>query len=177
MGILTVVLGATACVAAVITDVAWRRVPNWITLPLFLLAPAAVWVQYGFLSALISIAIVAAFIAVGIAVHGAGLLGGGDVKLIAGVAALCGLPQCINFALYTSLAGGVLALLFALSRRELKPLLGGLHRRVGLSLATGRLATETMQGGNVRMPYAIAIGAGFALTSTAAAVPFLRIFH
>jgi len=157
--------------------VIWRRIPNWITLPLMLLAPAAAAFQFGFRSALVSGAMVIAFVAIGVGIHSAGLLGGGDVKLLAGVAALCGLPSCVDFVLYTSIAGGLLALLFALYRRELKPVLTGLHRRIGASLVTGRLQTEIAGASGARMPYALAIGSGFALTAAANALPFLRILH
>ncbi|MBV8149624.1 MAG: prepilin peptidase [Candidatus Eremiobacteraeota bacterium] len=156
---------------------AWRRVPNWITLPLLLLAPVATGLELGSRSALVSLAIVSAFIGIGIVIHGAGLLGGGDIKLLAGVAALFGLPACISFALYTAVAGGILALVFAAHRSELNALLTGLFRRVGTSLLTARLSTETTRSSNARMPYALAIGAGFAITTAANAVPILRIFH
>lgn len=177
VGTLALALGAAACSLSAATDVAWRRVPNWITLPLIVLAPAVTAVEFGLRPALLSAAIVLAFIVAGIVIHSTGLLGGGDIKLLAGVGALCGFPACISFALFTAVAGGVLALLIALARSELKPLLSSLHRRVTTSLITRRLATETARQTNARMPYALAIATGFIVVALGNVFPVLRILH
>ena len=154
--IIALTLAAIACVLAACTDLASRRVPNAITLPLLAAAPI-VAVFGGWRPALVACAIVAAGLGAGACLHAAGLLGGGDVKLLAGVSALAGFPYCVDVVLYTGVCGGLLALIYAASRGEL--------RGVIAHLPTG-----------VRLPYALAIGTGFALTTAGATVfPALRI--
>ncbi len=149
-------LAAIACVLASCTDVVSRRVPNAITFPLLAAAPL-VAAFGGWRPALIALGIVAVGYALGACMHAAGLLGGGDVKLLVGVSALTGFPNCVDVVLYTGVCGGLLALIFAAARGEL--------RGVIARLPTG-----------VRLPYAVAIGSGFALATAGATVlPALRI--
>lgn len=154
--IIAFALAAVACILAVRTDLASRRIPNAITLPLLAVAPLLAAFD-GWRAVFAACGIIAAVLAIGACLHAAGVLGGGDVKLLAGVSALAGYPWCLDVALYTGICGGLLALIFAAARGEL----GGLIAR----LPTG-----------VRLPYALAIGTGFALATAGATVfPALRI--
>lgn len=170
-------LAATACVVAVGTDLRSRRVPNALTLPLLAAAPAIAAFN-GLHAALVATAIVIASLLAGSLIHSAGILGGGDVKLLAGVGALAGFPACIDVALYSAIFGGLLALAVSTSRGELSAVLARVRAGVttsvaGRNLALGVAAIDTH---GVRIPYALAIGAGFAVAVLAhSALPFLRI--
>ncbi len=149
-------IAAVACTLAVRTDLASRRIPNAITLPLLAAAPLLAAFD-GWRAVIAACGIVAGALVIGACLHAMGVLGGGDVKLLAGISALVGFPWCLDVALYTGICGGLLALIFAAARGELR----GLMAR----LPTG-----------VRLPYALAIGTGFALTTAGATVfPALRI--
>ncbi len=113
----------------------------------------------------------------GMMLHGAGMFGGGDVKLLVGIAILAGVPGCFEFALYTALAGGIIALVVLLVKRQTR-LAGYVFTRFTYSITTGALGTAIAAESDERMPYALAIFAGF-LTVTLAhsAVPLLRIIR
>jgi prepilin peptidase CpaA len=91
-------------------------------------------------------------------------LGAGDLKLLAMVGAFVGAPTVLIAALYTLLAGGVLSLVVMLGRgvathtlRNLRFLMTdwALRMRSGHGIAMAPLATTA-----ARLPYAVAISAG-----------------
>lgn len=176
---LAMAIAAGACGAAIYTDLASRRVPNALTLPLMVAAPA-IAVFDGVHAALVAAVIVLGALLGGTLVHATGVLGGGDVKLFAGVAGLAGFPACVEVALYTAMCGGVLALAVSTMRGEL----GGTLARVRVGIA-GTIAGRSLAVGSAamgatgtRIPYALAIGAGFALATLAqTSLPFLRIIR
>ncbi len=172
-------LACTACGIAAGTDLAWRRVPNVLTLPLLGAAPLFAAFD-GIHAALTAAGIAAGALIVGTFVHAAGVLGGGDVKLLAGVSALAGFPACIDVALYSALCGGALAIAVSASRGELGGVVGRMRLGVTGAIAGRSLAAAVaaVDARGARIPYAIAIGAGFAIAMLAqSAFPVLRIVH
>jgi prepilin peptidase CpaA len=153
------VVAAVACV----TDIRTRRVPNGLTF-----CAAAAGVAFSLLAAgwpgagmsvagwLVGCAIFLPFFALG-------GMGGGDVKLLAAIGAWLGPTAVVWVALYTALAGGVMALAVSLItgyvRQSFVNLWGllifwriaGIQPMPGLTLRTS---------GSPRLPYALAIGAG-----------------
>ncbi|HEY9085976.1 MAG TPA: prepilin peptidase [Candidatus Tyrphobacter sp.] len=172
-------LAGTACGIAAGTDLVSRRVPNALTLPLLVAAPLLAAFD-GVHAALVATGIVAGALVLGTLVHAAGVLGGGDVKLLAGAGALAGFPACIDVALYSALCGGVLAIAVSAARGEL----AGVAMRVRFGV-TGAIAGRSLSAAvaavdarGARIPYAVAIGAGFAIAMLAqSAIPVLRIVH
>ncbi|MGH7736800.1 MAG: A24 family peptidase [Candidatus Tyrphobacter sp.] len=170
-------LGIGACGLAVCTDLRSRRVPNTITLPL--LAAAVVLALFdGRQAALVACAIVAAGLVAGTIVHAAGILGGGDVKLLTGVGALAGYPVCIEVAIYCALCGGILALAVSAVRGELPGVLSRV--RCGVAGAIGSrslsLGAASVAARGPRIPYAVAIASGFIIALLGVAIfPALRI--
>jgi prepilin peptidase CpaA len=148
-------------------DVAVRRIPNAFTLPamvfgLVLHFALGGWGQLGTAAAagLLCGSIFLVF-------HLAGGMGGGDVKLIAAAGSIAGLSLAGPLLIGTSLAGGIMALSLALYHRRLKETflnLGALavhHRSAGL---TPHPEFNVGNAQTLRLPYALAIAAGSALS-------------
>jgi len=148
-------------------DVRSRRIPNFITFPamvLGLLLHAALggWRQLAAAGAAGLICGLVFFV-----FYLAGGMGGGDVKLITAAGCIAGLPLIGHLLLWTALAGGLMAIGLALYRRQLGATLRNLcaiaihHRAMGLMPhAQFNIRNER----TLRLPYALAITAGSALT-------------
>jgi prepilin peptidase CpaA len=124
-------------------------IPNWISLALAGLSVPAL------LLAGIDLAGVFWHLAVGLAVLGLmsilffrGMIGGGDVKLLAAGACWTGWPLAVPFVVYTALAGGILALVMIVIRHTFR------NRNVTSSWLTSLLDPSA------GIPYGIAIAAG-----------------
>lgn len=166
---LSIGLVLAACFVASYFDIKARRIPNWLTGSL---AAAAV-VLHGFSgwrAALLSVAVMAVLFLLGTLAYRFGGIGGGDIKLGTAASGMLSLPLCLPFLLYTALGGGVLAIVFILSRGSVKQSLS----RVASAVAIGpqsvpRDKTQTL-------PYAVAFAFGAVLLALAQSVaPFLRI--
>lgn len=96
-----------------------------------------------------------------------GAMGAGDVKLMAAVGAWIGATSILYVALYGAVAGGVLALIVALRRRYLRQALINVRLLATYWWVEGikpfpALTIESAQ--SLRLPYALAIAAGLAVT-------------
>ena len=95
-------------------------------------------------------------------------LGAGDVKLMAMVGAFIGPQQVLAATLLTLLAGGVLSLLVAACTGLLRQVLANSYRMLFHSLlrgiSGGNARLDAPQAASGRLPYAIAIAAGTALS-------------
>ncbi|GAC1307451.1 MAG: hypothetical protein NVSMB19_20200 [Vulcanimicrobiaceae bacterium] len=168
---LWLVLGA--CAIAVATDVATRRIPNLLTAALAVAAlalhAAAGWSSFGVACATLVVVLLIGFVAFSF-----GWLGGGDVKLLAAGAAALGYPDAVPFLIYTALAGGVLAIAFALALGRL----GSVFASIGLVLRPfaykGTVAVAPRKP--ITLPYAVAIASGAtAVALSHSVVPLLRL--
>ncbi|MEO6213711.1 MAG: prepilin peptidase, partial [Vicinamibacterales bacterium] len=90
--------------------------------------------------------------------YGLGATGAGDVKLMAAVGAIVGPSVVISAFLFTSVAGGVLALIVATRRKRLAATLAGTGRLV----TTPGTAPQQIRGASVasRFAYGPAIAIG-----------------
>jgi prepilin peptidase CpaA len=142
--------------AAAFTDVRTRKIPNAIpaAVALFGLSLHAFggWRDFG-----LSVAVGLAVLAVGTIPFGLGLLGGGDVKLLAACACVFGLPYVLPLLAYTAILGGVLALCVAAFTGELRAILARVGGRVAPALVPGGVTTPPTR---TRLPYAVAIAGG-----------------
>jgi prepilin peptidase CpaA len=96
-----------------------------------------------------------------------GAMGAGDVKLMAAAGAWIGAASILYVALYGSLAGGVLAVILALRRNYLRKALTNLKLLATYWWVEGikPLPALTIESkDSVRLPYALAIAAGLAVT-------------
>jgi len=146
---------------AVYTDFRWRIIKNILTLPaialgLTLHALANGWA--GLAAGLLGLGVGLGLMMIPFAF---GQLGAGDVKLMAALGSLLGAFAVLNVFLYTTLAGGLLAMGIALYHKEgIDTLRRTWHLAKGLFIfRTAPVASpEPRKAGT--MPYGLAIAAG-----------------
>jgi prepilin peptidase CpaA len=148
-------------------DVISRRIPNAFTIPailfgLLLHLSLGGWRQLGSATAggLLCGAIFLLF-------HLAGGMGGGDVKLITAAGCSAGLSLVGPLLILTSLAGGVMAVGLALYRRQLKQTMLNIYALAihhGARGLTPHPDFNLHNGQALRLPYAVAIATGSALS-------------
>lgn len=138
--------GVLLLLAAALWDLRERRIPNFLSVGLAVLGliRLAILLASGdaspHLAVLLDIVVTASLFFVGIGLFSAGLLGGGDVKLLAAAALWIGWTRLPELLVVTSLAGGALALVFLAARAFA-------HDGAGSANAE-------------RLPYGVAIAAG-----------------
>jgi prepilin peptidase CpaA len=169
LGAETLYLGTAAVCACsgAICDFRSRRIPNWLTGSSILLGLALHLVLGGWHS--IVTAALAGLVAGGafLFLYLAGGMGGGDVKLITGVACCAGLSHVTAILIATALAGGIFALVLAVVAGRLKQTLSNVvqllfhHGSVGLQPHPD---LNVRNSRTLRLPYGVAIGAGTAMT-------------
>ena len=143
----TVLLVAT--LAAAVTDVRARRIPNALTATTAVLA-VAVHLLDGIGPELAAIAAMVVAFVLGSFAYSAGWFGGGDVKLVAACCGVVGFPAAVPFVLDVLVAGGVLALVAAAANGRL----------VALVRSTAAVAVRGAATEKTTLPYGVAIAAG-----------------
>ena len=144
-------------IAAAISDLRTRRIPNWLPVSGAALGFALnIW--YGGLwGALSSLGGAALGLGIFMVLHIAGGMGAGDVKLFSAVGALIGPQALVIVFVFTGLVGGVAALALSASRGRLRETLA----KTG-ALAMG-IRTEATAD-SLRLPYGAVIAAGALLS-------------
>jgi len=152
---------------ACVTDVRTRRIPNWLTLGSAAVAVLAHAVladgRAGAAGAIGWLVGVALFLPV----FALGGMGGGDVKLLGALGAWLGVPDVFWLAVYTSMAGGVLALVTALRSRYLGTLLRNIATLLRFWSLVGLKPLESLtleHGTGPRLAYAIPVFVGTVVT-------------
>jgi prepilin peptidase CpaA len=165
--LLGLVLGA--CIVAAASDTVTRRVPNLIPLAI-LTGIVAERAHQGWGSLGNGAGALAIVLVIGTFAHARGWFGGGDVKLVAVVAAAFGMPTCFAFLLFTGVCGGLVAMVTLyltrrMSAREAIVALDVLVRTRAVTLAHKRST----------VPYAIAIALGALITTISLRVTGLQL--
>jgi prepilin peptidase CpaA len=137
---------------ALLTDVRYRRIPNWLTGSALLIGLIANLVIGGLQGGLMSLAGVGLGLAVLLPFYVLRTMGAGDVKLLAAFGALLGPQMLIGIAVYGSIVGGIQALIIL--RR-----LG----RVSLTLHQMLVMRTLPSRSGAKAPYAVALSAGACL--------------
>ena len=153
--IVLIALGGLLAWAA-IRDLRTFTIPNWLCIAVAVLfvahamsAPQSVsWIN----------SLIAGFVMFlgGLALFGANLMGGGDVKLMAALGLWAGLDAIMQFLLVTSLAGGVLALV--IGSRHWFSRVPASDARVSGSSDQATVSSESVR--NLALPYGVAIACG-----------------
>lgn len=161
-------LAAVAVAAgAAVTDVRAARIPNVITVTSGLAGVLAHTVLPGGAGTTSSLAGLAAGLAVFFPFFALGGLGGGDVKLMAAIGAWVGWPTILTVALYTALAGGVVAVGVALTRGYLRQAMRNVFSLIKFWMVAGVRPEPSLtleHGRGPRVPYAVPIFAGLVTT-------------
>ena len=101
--------------AASAEDLIRRRISNWIPLAAFAAGLASLTVERGWRGALSSLGGAVGGFSVFLIFYWLGGMGGGDVKLMAGLGAVVGLERLAAAALWTAACGGVMAAMWVLA--------------------------------------------------------------
>lgn len=146
---------------ATYTDCRWRLIKNTLTLPTIALGLLLHFLSSGWSGLSFGLLGLAAGFGLMIIPFAFGQMGGGDVKLMAALGSLLGAYAILNVFLYTTLAGGFLAMGFAVYHRR------GLHTfRQAWQITKGLLIfqsvshTESEGEQAVSIPYGLAIAVG-----------------
>lgn len=168
--IVTDVVALGVCALAVVGDLRTMRIPNRLTLSALAcgllldavlgfaaggIASSGQWLAAGLAGALVGLVVFGIPAALG-------LVGMGDVKLAMALGGLVRWPLALALVLYAAIAGGVLALVYAVARRQ--------TRQVALNLARLEAAPASH-----RMPYALAIALGTTWAVASRHVEALRL--
>jgi prepilin peptidase CpaA len=141
--------------AAAAFDIRTRRIPNAFPLALAILGIAGAAVMNGWQGVLWSIVCVLLIVAIGAQFHARGFVGGGDIKLLAGGAAVVGPAGLVPFFAICAFAGGGLAVVTALQQRRLVTTMRHLSLAVAVPGSGLVVSTEHRP-----MPYGVAIALG-----------------
>jgi prepilin peptidase CpaA len=140
--------------AAAFKDAATYTIPNWISLALvaaFVPAAAVGWWAEIPLSVIgVSMAVGFAALLAGMGMFAMGWIGGGDAKLLAASALWLGWPGLAPFLFWTTVSGGVLAMMLLVARRHGAQFVGS-----GAPIWLSRLFSREAD-----VPYGVAIAFG-----------------
>jgi prepilin peptidase CpaA len=150
-------------IAAAVIDVQQHRIPNWLTYPAFgigLLLRAYFYGWHGLLSGLGGFLLAGGIIFVFYLVRA---MGAGDLKLLAALGSIVGPTYSVTILLATAIAGGVMAIIYAIYRGRLRSTVANVgsvvkHHAVAGLQEHPELNLENPQ--TLRMPYGLAVAAG-----------------
>lgn len=167
IGLLRFSYFALILLIAVVWDIRFNRIPNWLTFPSMIVAVSYYVVSGGVEGLLFSLQGAAAGMAILIIPYFMRGMGAGDVKLIGVVGAFLGVGKVVLALLWTALVGGLYAIVLLIYYVCLKP-----TPRPYLSAAYLYKVTEdvlTSSGSTVKKPslcYGVAIAIGTVLSMT-----------
>lgn len=143
------------------TDLRSRRIPNWLTMG-GVIAGLVIRVWMGPGPALSGLLGVALALLLALPFFVAGVLGGGDAKLLMAVGAFMGPGDLASASLVIALIGGLVALVEAARRGVLLPTLMACGSLIVSWVTFGRRPARSSAAGGERLtvPYGIAIATG-----------------
>jgi prepilin peptidase CpaA len=163
----THLLALTLAIAATVTDLRSRRIPNPLTLGGAVVALLAHLALSGPRGAMFAAAGWVVGLVLFLLPFALGGMGGGDVKLLAALGAWLGPSDAMWLALYTGVAGGILAIVVALAKGYLRTALSNVallltHWRVAGVRPLDELTLE--RSGAPKLAYALPILVGTVVT-------------
>lgn len=147
-------------VAAVYTDLAYKKVYNWITIPVTCAGIVLHSFSGGWSGLFFSLAGCALGAGIFLIPYFLGAVGAGDVKLAAAIGALTGYIFVVRAIFYSSLIASLMAAIWMLKRGELK---SGLKRTLTLGkviFCPAKRKTVLSAGAQGEIPYAVAMVIG-----------------
>ena len=159
---------ALLMLAVILYDVSRYIIPNNLNLVIVLLFGVAAFLLPGLgtVPALYAVAAAAIVLAVGMGIFALGLMGGGDIKLLAALTLWTGWSMAsISFIVLTAIAGGLLVIAVLLLRALVAPL----WRKLSPMRSVPKLLTRKQP-----VPYGIAIAGAFLWMLAMHQIPVLR---
>ncbi|WP_019912941.1 A24 family peptidase [Paenibacillus sp. HW567] len=148
---------------ALITDIRYMRIPNWITLTALLAGVLVQGLMKGWHGVLFSLCGAIAGFLLLLIMHLIGAVGAGDVKLFAGIGAWTGILFTLQVTVYSVLFGAVIGWIIVLTRRETGRRIRGIISRTAgfLLLRDLRLFKQGNGSELLRFPFMLAVVPGF----------------
>ena len=151
-------LSAVFALAAGITDLRWRRIPNWLTFPaaavaLILHTVAGGWpgARLSLLGAALGLGVLLPFVLIR-------SLGGGDWKLVGGLGAFFGPSRLVTVLIYTLLINGLMALALIIAKKRVGKTLRNLGAMIAaivhLHMPGAELTIDSPEA--VKVPFGVA---------------------
>ena len=131
------ILSAVFALAAGITDLRWRRIPNWLTYPAIPLAILLHTLADGWHGARLSLLGTALGLGILLPFVLLRSLGGGDWKLVGGLGAFFGPSRLIQVLIYTLLINGVMAVVMIIWTHRVRQTARNLVRMTAAFLKLG----------------------------------------
>ncbi len=146
---------------AMVSDLRWRTIPNWLTGPSILVGLGLHTFMNQWKGLVFSLEGTVLGLALFLFMYLAGWMGAGDVKLYAAVGSFLGPAQTIFAAIVIALVGGLLALVILCFHQGWRKISLWLWSSVQAILLTrsGQVLTP-LKGAAPKVPYAVAIGLG-----------------
>ncbi|MFV0421267.1 A24 family peptidase [Oleidesulfovibrio sp.] len=163
MDALPVYLLITILLIAVVTDLRSMRIPNWLTFPAIAAGLAYHGITQGLDGLLFSLAGLGLGFAMMLLPFILKVMGAGDVKLMTAVGAFLGLKGVFSAFIWTSLAGGVYALVVLLFHiPQLKAIGSSIKTSFTTMMVSGEMSYHAATEGQKlpRLCYGLAIAAG-----------------
>jgi prepilin peptidase CpaA len=148
---------------SVYCDLKYRKIPNFITLPMIILGPVLNVMldgASGFKNSLVGFSLGLCVFLVPFYLGG---MGGGDVKLLAAIGAIKGSPFILRVVFYSVFSGGLMAFIVLVYKRQLLVLLKKWIYMLINVMSFGAVEfsfTEEIQKDKQVLPYGVAIGVG-----------------
>jgi prepilin peptidase CpaA len=152
------ILSAVFALAAGLTDLRWRRIPNWLTVPAIPVAVLMHAIAGGWPGARLSLLGSALGLGLLLPLVLIRSLGGGDWKLVGGLGAFFGSQRLLTVLLATLLINGFMALCLIIWKRRVGKTLRNLGRMTG-ALFSLRLPGEDLTLDNpeaAKVPFGVA---------------------
>ena len=146
---------------AIVLDLRWRRIPNWLTGPAILAGFGLHTAMNQWTGLIFSLEGAAVGLGLFLMIYVEGWMGAGDVKLYAAVGSFLGPVQTLSAVIIVALAGGLLALVVlgaSLGWRTMGVQCWNCVRTMVLTGAVQPVVPERIAAPKV--PYAVAIGLG-----------------
>lgn len=151
---------------AFVTDIKSMKIPNWITISGLVTGVLAHLLQNGWSGGWFALQGAAAGFGLMLLMFWCGAVGGGDVKLFAGIGAWTGTLLTLQILFYSVMAAGLIGLVVLLFRREMFSRFRALFARVFSALMLRstdplRVAAKSQ----LRIPFMLAVLPGAILTA------------
>ncbi|MEI6512181.1 MAG: A24 family peptidase [bacterium] len=146
-------------IIAVVTDVRYGKIKNWLTLPAIAIGPLVHYAEGGSSYALSSLEAIGVMLLASLVLKTFGPFGWGDTKLLMAVGSLGGMALVRDSLLCTALAGGLLSIFYLMHRRMAGDMAKRIANFIWLKMIFGAGSLDGVRTG-IKMPYSIAIAVG-----------------